>query len=65
VTDDRERVIIHISIEQRRHLIAGLPDGTAVFALDRRGSFQVPALPHVVFVPVLTPPALAPETPDV
>ncbi len=57
-----ERVTIHISPEQRRVLIAGLPVGTAVFALDRAGSFTLPRLlPHVTFVPVLTPAALSPD----
>ncbi len=55
-----ERVVIHISHEQRRLLLAGLPPSTAAsFTLDRAGSFTLPTLlPHVTFVPVLNPAAL-------
>jgi hypothetical protein len=60
VPDESGPVIIHISPSQKAQLLAGLPEGTAIFDLCS-GSFYVPALSHVVFKLVETPDRIQPR----
>ncbi len=48
-------VIITVSYEQRRKILALLPIDAAIFALDPAGSFYLADYPHIVFQPLMTP----------
>ncbi len=48
-------VIITVSYEQRRKILAGLNHDLVRFALDAEGSFWLKAYPWIVFQPLMTP----------
>ncbi len=48
-------VIITVSFEQRRKMLAGLNESTVRFALDAAGSFWFKAYPWIVYRPLMTP----------
>ncbi len=50
-----EPVIITVSYEQRRKILAGLPRDVVLFALDPAGSFVIEPFRHIVFQPLMTP----------
>ncbi len=56
-------VIITVSFEQRRKMLAGLNESTVRFALDAAGSFWFKAYPWIVFRPLMTPEPIASRDP--
>ena len=55
-----EPVIICVSFEQRRKILASVPKDAVLFALDPVGSFVVEPWRHIVFRPLMTPDAIEP-----
>jgi len=59
-----EPVIICVSFEQRRKILASVPKDAVLFALDPVGSFVMEPWRHIVFRPLMTPDAIVTRADD-